>query len=297
MGSQYLLLSTCLFFESLSIFYDFSHSLHSPSISSLPFLTFSLCRGKAVVKSKGDRFRDTAALTVRADGIDLPPFLIKGQVGNASIASGRRPKRGEKPVRGMNKNLMKVYADHIAQYVTKPSLLILDRASSHTSRVFIDYVEAFLTADGEQNFEVLLLPAKTAFLVSGLYNGANSAFKQHFYKYDRSTFPLKQSAVKLAWDAVSNESLANISDHCGLNANESMSSIHQRFENEVHGVIPEKLVPSLELYEQWIAGSISVDGAYLHRGVELERPMQMNDGTMDGIKWVEWGTRESSIDS
>ena len=32
----------------------------------------------------GDRYRDTAALTLRADGIDIPPFLIKGELDMAS---------------------------------------------------------------------------------------------------------------------------------------------------------------------------------------------------------------------
>ena len=228
---------------------------------------------------------------MRADGIDLPPFLIKGQVGNASKASGRRPKKGEKPVKGMNKHIMKQYGDHISRYVTEPSLLILDRASSHTSREVINDLEEYLAPDGNQLFKVLLLPPKTAFLLSPLDNGANSAFKQHFYKYDRSTFPLKKTAVKLAWDAVSNESLLNICKNCGINGDESISSIRKRFEKEVHGVIPEELLPSLELFDVWKAGTISVDGADLHRGVELCRPVQLDDGTLDGFRWIEWGTQ------
>jgi DDE superfamily endonuclease len=197
-------------------------------------------------------------LTVRADGIDIPPFVIYGQVGNATIASGRRPKKGEKPVRGMNKELMKLYADHISQRVDEPSLLILDRLSSHTSGEVRDYIEDYVTPDGQQLFTVLLLPPKTAFLLSPLDNGANSAFKQHFYKYDRSTFPLKKSAVKLAWDAVSNETLSNICNNCGLASSETLQAIRKRFEKEVHGMIPEKLQPSQELFEQWKAGAILV---------------------------------------
>ena len=117
-----------------------------------------------MVLSQGDRFRDTAALTVRMDGVDIPPFLIKGQVGNASKASGRRPKPGYKPEKGMNKELMKKYRDHISQYVTEPSLILLDRASSHTSNEAKEYLEDFLTKDGQDLFKVVLLPAKTAFL-------------------------------------------------------------------------------------------------------------------------------------
>lgn len=227
---------------------------------------------------------------MRGDGFDIPPFLVKGQVGNASKASGRRPKNGEKPARGMNKDLMKKYGDHISRYVEKPSLLILDRASCHTSKEVIGYLEDFLTSDRDQLFKVLLLPPKTAFLLSPLDNGVNSAFKQHFYKYDRTTFPLKKSAVKLAWDSVSNESIFNIFQHCGFNAKESLSSIRRRMEKEVLGTIPESLHPSKELFELWISGRISVDGADLLRGVDLERPMQLDDGTLDGYKWIEWGS-------
>jgi hypothetical protein len=31
-----------------------------------------------VVEEKGDTFRDTVALTVRGDGIDIPPYVITG---------------------------------------------------------------------------------------------------------------------------------------------------------------------------------------------------------------------------
>ena len=189
----------------------------------------------------------------------------------------------------MNKDLMKKYADHVSQYVTEPSLLLLDRASSHTSKEVIEYFEDFLTGDGQALFKVLLLPAKTAFLVSALDNGVIGAFKQHFYRYDRSTFPLKKSAVMLAWDAVSNDSIANISRNCGLAGDESLQAIRERFEREVHGMVPEKLQSSLELYEQWIGGAVSVPVADLQRGVELTHPSQLDEGTLDGIKWIEWG--------
>jgi hypothetical protein len=226
---------------------------------------------------------------VRADGKDIPPFVIKSQVGNASRASGRRPKPGEKPVRGMNKELMMEYADHIAPYVSEPSLLLLDRASSHTSKEVLAYIEDFLTADDQQLIKPILLPPKTAFLVSPLDNGVNSAFKQHFYQYDRSSFALKFSAIKEAWGSVSNESISNIFRNCGLTGVETLATIRKRFEKDVHGMVPEKLLPSLELYEQWISGTILVPGADLLRGVELKRPSQLEGVTLDGIKWIEWG--------
>ena len=190
----------------------------------------------------------------------------------------------------MNKGLMMEYGAHISQYVTKSSVLLLDRASSHTSKDVIADLEDYLDPEGNQLFKVLFLPPKTAFLLSPLDNGANSAFKQHFYKYDRSTFTLKKAAVKLAWDAVSNESLLNICKNCGLTGNEPLSSIRRRFERNVRGVVPEELESSLHLFELWKAGAVSVEGAELHRGVELQRPLQVEDGTLDGLKWIEWGT-------
>jgi len=250
---------------------------------------FSQHRGNAVVLTEGDRFRDTAALTVRVDGKDIPPFLIKGQVGNASYASGRRPKRGEKAVGGMNTSLMMKYVDHIIPYVEEPSLLLLDRASSHTAHRTRDYIESFLTEDGRQLLHVEYIPPKAAFLVSPLDNGVNAAFKQHFYKYDRSTFPLKKSAVKLAWDKVTNDSILNICRGCGLDEGTSLRTIRTSFEKNVHGVTPEKLKGSLELYDMWKSGVIAIDGAHLHRGVEYSYPLQLDDGTIAGYKWIEWG--------
>jgi hypothetical protein len=239
------------------------------------------------VKTSGDRFRDTAALTVRADGKDLPPFCIKGQVGNASKASGRRPKAGEKAVGGMNVDLMKKFANHISHYPSEPCLLLLDRASSHTSKKTIAELEDYLTPDGRQMFTVKLIPPKAAFLVSPLDNGVIAAFKKHFYRYDRSNFELKKSAVKLAWDEVSNESIRNICKNCGLDPSVPLSTIRANFEKNVHGSTPEKLEPCLNLYDQWKAGAIEIEGASLGRGVEYSRPVQLNDGALDGIKWIE----------
>lgn len=240
--------------------------------------------------NEGDAFRDTAALTVRADGVDIPPFLIKGQVGNGSFASGRRPKKGQKPVKGMSSDLMLRYGEHIQAYVHEPSLLILDRLSAHRSKKVIADLESYLTNDGQQKFKVLLLPPKTAFLISPLDNGVNSTFKKYFHTFDRSTFALKKIAVTRAWRKVKNESIANFASACGLDGKRSLVALRAQFEKNVKGLVPEKLLPSFELYNRWIAGVVDVDGANLHRGVELERPLQLDDSTMDGAVWVEWGT-------
>ena len=155
-------------FMSFDFFFNLPDQHSSPppfELLSTPSYLGSFCRGNPVVKTSGDRFRDTAALTVRADGKDIPPFLIKGQVGNASKASGRRPKPGHKAVGGMNVALMKKYAKHIAHYPSEPCLLLLDRTSSHTSKRTVAELEDYLTPDGQQIFKVMFIPPKAAFLV------------------------------------------------------------------------------------------------------------------------------------
>lgn len=67
-----------------------------------------------MVEETGDSFRDTVALTVRGDGVDIPPFIIKHTYKNASKASGRRCNKDDKPVKGMNIPRMKQYIDHLA---------------------------------------------------------------------------------------------------------------------------------------------------------------------------------------
>ena len=278
-------------FMSFDFFFNLPDQHSSPppfELLSTPSYLGSFCRGNPVVKTSGDRFRDTAALTVRADGKDIPPFLIKGQVGNASKASGRRPKPGHKAVGGMNVALMKKYAKHIAHYPSEPCLLLLDRASSHTSKRTVAELEDYLTPDGQQMFKVMFIPPKAAFLVSPLDNGVIAAFKQHFYRFDRSTFELKKSAAKLGWDAVSNDVIANICRNCGLDPSVPLSTIRENFEKNVHSILPEKLKPFLELYDRWKAGAIVIEGADLGRGVKYSRPVQLDDGTLDGIKWIEW---------
>ena len=112
------------------------------------------------------------------------------------------------------------------------------------------------------------------------------AFKRHFYTHDRSSFPLKKSAVKLAWDAVSNDSIVNICRNCGLAGDESLQVIRDRFEKEVHGMVPEKLEPSLELYDQWIGGTVSVPAANRQRGVELNHTSSRIAGSTKRARWA-----------
>jgi len=242
-----------------------------------------------VVKETGDRFRDTLALTIRGDGVDIPPFFIAHTYKTTSYASGRRCPRDEEPVKGMSIPRMKQYIDHISQYVTKTSLLVMDRLSSHTSAEIRRYIEAMTLPSGERMFYILLLPAKTAFLISPLDMGAIGAFKAHYHRLDRSTLQLKRIAVQEAWDQVSNETLINICRNCGVIGEETIESLRQRFLKEVKGLIPEQVEQHLEFYDAWSSGHIHIEGARRGRGVSLEQPSQLIEGYLDGRRWSNFG--------
>jgi len=246
-------------------------------------------RGNAVVKEKGNRFRDTVALTVRGDGVDIPPYIIVHTYTTASYASGRRCPAGQFPVKGMNIPRMKDYVDHIAPYVHKTSLLCMDRLSSHLSKEVRTYIESFKLPNGDRKFIPLLIPAKTAFLISPLDMGANAAFKSYFHRLDRSTINLKIRAVQQAWDQVSNTSLKNICINCGIVGEESLSSIRQRFMKEVVGAVPSEIAQHLDFYESWAADQIEVQGCTRARGVEYESPSQLRNSFMDGVFWNNYG--------
>ena len=146
------------------------------------------------MEEKGDSFRDTLALTVRGDGLDIPPYIIVHTYKTASKASGRRCRADEEPVRGMNVPRMIDYIDHIALYVQETSLLIMDKLSSHTSGQVRKHILKKKTPSGEQMFIPIFLPAKIAFLISPLDMGAISSFKSHYHKLDRATVTLKLRA-------------------------------------------------------------------------------------------------------
>lgn len=84
----------------------------------------------------------------------------------------------------MNNARMKQYVDCISDYVQEPSLLIMDRLSSHTAGEVIRHVCSKVTFNGEQLLFPILIPPKTAFLISPLDMGAIGAFKAHYYKLD-----------------------------------------------------------------------------------------------------------------
>ena len=244
-----------------------------------------------MVKENGDLFRDTVALTVRGDGVDIPPYIIVHSYPTASYASGRRCPHNEDPVKGMNILRMKDYIEHISQYVQKPSLLCMDRLSSHTSAKVREFIDSFQLPSGERMFIPILLAPKTAFLISPLDMGANSAFKAYFHRLDRSTIDLKLRAVQQAWDQVSNTSIKSICLHCGVVGDEPLDSLRMKFTKQVVNLVPQEIADYLDYYDCWNSGQILVEGADLGRGVQLSPPQQLSEGFMDGVYWNNYGAR------
>ena len=245
-----------------------------------------MLRNNAVVYDNGDKYRDTVALTVRGDGIDIPPHFITHTYKNASYASGRRCPANQEPVKGMNAERMIEYIDYLSLYVFDTSLLLLDRLSSHSSNVVKSYIENKLTPTGDDMFIPIYLPGKTSFLISPLDMGAIGAFKSHFHKRDRSTLDLKKKAVVDAWGKISNAALVAINLNCGIIGEESLDSLSERFRKEVVGIVPPKHADLLDFFESWASGAIDVEGAHLGRGVNLDPPLQLIEGHMDGNYWT-----------
>lgn len=189
----------------------------------------------------------------------------------------------------MTIDLMFNYIDHLVEYVVEPSLLLLDRLSSHTSSRVLRYIRSKKTSTGDSLLIPFLLPPKTAFLISPLDMGAIAAFKSHLYDYERDTLDQKKLAMEQAWRDVSNQSLKNICLNCGIVGEESIDSIRDRFMKEVVGEVPEHLEEILDFYDAWKSGAIEVEGATRGRGVTIERPQQLLKGYLDGVKWTYYG--------
>lgn len=239
----------------------------------------------------GDTFRDSVALTVRGDGLDIPPFTIVHTYKNATKASGRRCAANETPVKGMDIITMIAYIDHIASYVQQPSLLLMDRLSSHSSSRVKSHINSKTLPNGEAMFIPLYFPAKASLLISPLDMGAIFAFKAQFYRLDRATIQKKLLAVRQAWDAVSNETLSNICLNCGIIGEETIESLRSRFLKEVVSEVPEELVDYHNFYEAWKNGVFNVEGATRGRGIVLEAPSQLKESNMDGVYWNKFGRK------
>lgn len=229
---------------------------------------------------------------MRGDGVDIPQFVIIHTSKTASKASKRRCGKNETSVRGMTIDIMFNYIDHLAEYVKEPSLLLLDRLSSHTSSRVLRYIRSKKTSTGANLLIPLLLPPKTAFLISPLDMGAIAAFKSHLYDYERDSLDMKKLAMEQAWIDVSNESLKNICLNCGIVGEEDIESIRGRFMKEVVGEIPEHLEEILDFYDAWKSGAIEVEGATRGRRVTTERPQQLPAAHLDGVKWTYYGGKK-----
>jgi hypothetical protein len=242
-----------------------------------------------VVKESGDCFRDTMVATLVGDGSWIPPLYFKGQVANAPKDSGRRPDSNAKIEKGMNNRAMKLYADHLNKHVNRQCLLILDRHSSHTSKVTREYFKSFKLQDGSEKFKLMLLPPKSAFLISPCDMGFFAMWKNEFYKYDRSTYDLKISAADTAWRRMKKDKIANLFIHCGLTSTEHKSTLESRIHSEVRCGVPEKLTQIWKFYNKWCAGLIDVEGVNLPRVVPFTDPTSLPDSHLNGSHWTKWG--------
>jgi hypothetical protein len=81
---------------------------------------------------------------------------------------------------------------------------------------------------------------------------------------------------------VSNDAFRNIFQNCGITGEEPLEAIRQRFRASVIGVVPAELEGALDFFDSWKSGAINVEGASRGRGITLEIPKQLRDGTLDG---------------
>jgi hypothetical protein len=267
--------------------------LYFPNI--LPIIDLLNASGNAVVEQTGDTYRDTMAATLVGDGSFLPPFYIKGELGNASKASHRRPKPGQKPVKGMNVPNMLKYLDHVDKHVDRPCVLLLDRLSSHRSKRVRDYAYSLKCSDGvTQKFELSLLPAKSAFLISPLDMGFFSMWKRGFYKYDRSTYAFKLLAAHHVWKSIQSKKIRGLFDNCGITSKETPSKLRKRIIAQVRSGIPEELEEVWEFYQGWLAGSFEIQGATRPRSDPKKKLIIPPDCDLDGAYWVKMGPHKKS---
>lgn len=189
----------------------------------------------------------------------------------------------------MNIPRMKEYVRFITDYVERPSLLIMDRLSSHTSGQVIQDINSLRTEDGENLLIPILIPSKTAFLISPLDMGAIAAFKNYFHREKRETLRQKKQAMQASWDKVSNDALRNIFLNCGITGEPNYDTLRERFLLEVQGDAPQKLQEKAEYFDSWKSGTIQVTGASLGRGIFLEPPQQLEEGDLDGDYWNKFG--------
>lgn len=238
-----------------------------------------------MVVAVGDKFRDTMVATIFGDGSHVPPFFIKSLYANASYASGRRPKPGQRVVKGMNKDIMLEYADHMDRHVRRPIVLLLDRLSAHLNAEVKAKFESYRCEDGSQKFKLKYFPPKSAFLISPCDMGLFSCWKQHFYKFDRSTFELKIFAAKQAWRSVTEDSVCNFFLNCGITGDWDPQALKLHLERQVRCGFPENLREVWDFYDGWRSGAYHIEGCSPPRKVTFDKPIQLPEAQLDGKYW------------
>lgn len=241
------------------------------------------------MEQEGDKHRDTIVLTAAGDGRKFRPFLIKSMAANASATSGRKPPAGETPSKGMTKERMMQYVDDLVLQLKEQSVLIMDRLSSHTSKIVLDYIKTRTLPDGTPALTPLLLPAKTAFLISPLDMGIISEYKSRFYKRDRSSLALKFQSAKAVWRAIPKDHIINYFQNCHLIGSDSISSIRTHLLSQVQSGVPEDLEIIQDFYDGWKSGAFAVEGVSARRVHDLQKPKQLQEAELDGIYWRNWG--------
>jgi len=241
--------------------------------------------GNAVVAEEGDQWRDTFVATLRGDGHKLPGKFILQQTHNAARASERFVPKSVTPCKGMNIEKMIEYIDEIAVHVRTFSLLIMDKASSHTSSVVLNHIRSKTLPDGTQMFEPVLLPAKTSFLISPCDKSFFALFKHHFQWRPKLSIIHKKNSALAAYQQVSAEAVRSFFRGCGLVTTETMETIRIRLREEVSGHFTRKQRKALRFYRKWIRGRRDVEGSPEVRYRRLAGRIGPNDSALDGDHW------------
>ena len=192
----------------------------------------------------------------------LPPFIIKHTTRYAAARFGRKPSLGEPPVKGMNKTQMKKYIKFIQPHIEKPSILLMDRCSSHKSREIQDEITSVVLPSGAAAFIVRLFPAKSPFLISPCDYSFIGVMTTYFYRLDRSTLELKLAAAEQAYKSISPDTIRNFFRLCGLVSTESMQENRGRITKSVRSILPPNLNVERELYDSWLAGAVDIMDAH-----------------------------------
>ena len=149
--------------------------------------------------------RDTLVVGIVGDGRKLLLYFIESKP-----AKRKNKQVIEKPVKGMTVEIMiKWIKDIFIPNREEVKCLILDKASSHTSRITKAFAE-------ENNIQILYLPAKTAADLSPLDNGFFSQMKALLKGYPLGTIEQKKETLELIVKDIQRETIQKYFIKCGL---------------------------------------------------------------------------------